>query len=106
MDKLPRNITGMIKHKELNFHNEGIQYVYEFDYYNNDGSFFCKGIRASVIMSPGSYGGKDGLWELGVFKYGEMWYNNPFTGDDAVKGYLTWEEVQDKLKEIEKYVNK
>ena len=98
MGKLPRNITGMIKHKELNFHNEGIQYVYEFDYYNSDGSFFCKGIRASVIMSPGSYGGKDGLWELGVLKGKELCYTSGITED--VIGHLSWVNVEKILVDI------
>ena len=52
MVKLHRIITGMIKHKELNFHNEGIQYVYEFDYYNSDGSLrqFGIGTKKKTVL--------------------------------------------------------
>ena len=81
-----------MQHNEFRFVNDGIQYRYKF---NN-------GIEVSVIMSPTSYGGPEGLWEIGIFEYGMMSYGNDITGDDAVLGYLTWEKVQNILKKIEK----
>ena len=77
---------------EFNFFNDGIQYVYEFP---------NRGIRVSVILTPYSYGGKKGYWEMGIFQYGELAYENDITGYDAVRGWLTWEEVQNNLKKIE-----
>ena len=71
----------------------GIQYIYRFD----------NGIKVSVILSRYSYGGEKGYFEIGVFNHGEMWYNNPITGSDSVMGWLTWEQVQEKLKECDEY---
>ena len=79
--------------KEFNFHNDGIQYCYEFP---------DRGVEVSVILTPYSYGGKEGKYEIGIFLHSEMYYNNTITGHDAVLGYLTWEEVQNILKKIDK----
>ena len=79
--------------KEFNFRNDGIQYLYEFPEQH---------IEVSVILTPYSYGGEKGYYEIGIFEFGELYYNNNITGSDAVKGWLTWEEVQNILKKIDK----
>lgn len=71
----------------------GTQALYRFD----------NGYGASVVRHSSSYGGKDGLYELGVTKWEEdsweLTYETPITGD--VIGYLDWEEVEDYLRQIE-----
>ena len=85
-----------MQHTEFNFHNEGVQYIYEFD----------NGLKLSAILTPYSYGGEQGLWEIGVYKHGIMWYNSPITNNyDAVLCYLKWDQVQDKLKECEEWTD-
>ena len=81
------------QHSEFAFTDDGIQYIYRFD----------NGIKVSVVLSRYSYGGEKGYFEIGVFNHGEMWYNNPITGSDCVMGWLTWEQVQEKLKECDEY---
>ena len=54
---------------------------------------FENGYEASVVKSEYSYGGKDGLYELAIFKDGEICYDTPITDD--VIGYLTMQEVTD-----------
>jgi hypothetical protein len=66
----------------------GVQHVYEFD----------NGYGASVIKHDGSYGGKNGLWELAVLNGEELCYTSGITDD--VIGHLTWEKVEGYLKEI------
>lgn len=86
----------MEKYKEyLKFDNEhlgGPHKVYKFP--NNYG--------ASVIKNEWSYGGKDGLWEVGVILFDgdnyELTYSTPITND--VLGYLTDEEVCETLEQI------
>ena len=81
------------QHSDFQFTDDGIQYIYRFD----------NGIKVSVILSRYSYGGEKGYFEIGVFNHGEMWDNNPITGSDSVMGWLTWEQVQEKLKECDEY---
>ena len=69
-------------------HN-GKQWVFEF---NN-------GYGASVVCHDYSYGGKAGLFELGVIHDGWLCYTTPITGD--VLGYLTKEQVLAILDKIE-----
>lgn len=75
-------------------HHGGVQYMFKFD----------NGYGASVIRTPYSYGGRNGLWELAVCKYYEFldrWhicYNTPITDD--VIGYLKDEDVMEYLKQI------
>jgi len=54
---------------------------------------FRNGYEASVVKSDHSYGGKEGLYELAIFKDGEICYDTPITDD--VIGYLTIQEVTD-----------
>ena len=74
--------------KEVNFINEGVQKVYEFD----------NGYGASVIRHKGSYGYAQGKWELAVLEGGELCYTSPITED--VIGHLTEDEVELILKQI------
>ena len=61
---------------------------------------FDNGYGASVVSHTFSYGGKDGLYELAVLKNGDLHYDNPVAGGD-VRGYLTEEEVNDLLTQIQ-----
>lgn len=77
--------------------NGGVQKVFRFE----------NGYGASVVKNPYSYGGDEGLWELAVVLVYEnegrlSWklvYDTPITED--VLGWLTWEEVEETLKQIE-----
>lgn len=66
--------------------------------------FFENGYGVSVIMSPYSYGGPDGLYEIAVIKgledEWEICYDTPITDD--VMGYLTKEDVETVLNQVEK----
>lgn len=55
----------------------------------------------SIICHSGSYGGPDGLWEVGVTYDGELNYDNPITGYDAVIGYRSADDVLEILREIQ-----
>lgn len=64
--------------------------------------FFPNGYGVSVIQSPNSYGGDDGLYELAVLKGDEtnskITYDTPITRD--VIGYLTEDEVTELLTQV------
>jgi len=60
---------------------------------------FPNGYGASVIRSPYSYGGPDGLYELAVLKNGKINYKTPITDD--VVGWLTPDEVTELLGQIQ-----
>ena len=61
---------------------------------------FDNGYGASVIIGPHTYGGEDGLYELGVLgKNGKLTYDTPITED--VEGYLSEEQVTDLLIKIQ-----
>jgi hypothetical protein len=61
---------------------------------------FDNGYGVSVIIGPHTYGGEDGLYELGVLgKDGKLTYDTPVTDD--VEGYLTEEGVTEFLKQIQ-----
>lgn len=72
----------------------GSQVIYKFD----------NGYGASVVQHAFSYGSEDDLSELAVLKFnGDEWdftYDTEITGD--VIGYLTEEDVQELLTQIEK----
>ncbi len=65
--------------------------------------FFGNGYGVSVVMTPYSYGGPDGLYEIAVLKgFGDEWeicYDTPITDD--VMGYLTKEDVETVLNQVE-----
>jgi hypothetical protein len=78
---------------------DGVQKIYHFE----------NGYGASVIRHKYSYGGDEGLWELGVLiKHEEdhwaLTYNTPITND--VIGYLTDEAVEEVLWRIHALNNK
>ena len=62
---------------------------------------FNNGYGASVIIGPHTYGGEDGLYELGVLgKDKKLTYDTPVTDD--VKGYLSEDDVTKLLEQIQK----
>ena len=61
---------------------------------------FDNGYGISVVKSPYTYGGDKGLYELAVFKDGEICYDTPITDD--VIGYLRPEDVTDVMAKIQK----
>lgn len=71
----------------------GTQVVHKFD----------NGYGASVIQTPFSYGGNEGLYEIAVIKWEDndwsICYDTPITND--VIGYQTEEEVDMVLTAIE-----
>jgi hypothetical protein len=60
---------------------------------------FANGYGASVVSNELSYGGKQGLYELAVLKNDEICYDTPIADD--VIGYLTMDDVEELLTEIE-----
>ena len=60
---------------------------------------FDNGYGASVVKSPYSYGGNQGLYELAVIKDNNLCYDTPITDD--VLGYLTEDQVTDYLRQIQ-----
>jgi hypothetical protein len=84
----------MKQFKDLEFvkhpnHIEGVQAHITFE----------NGYGASVVKSPYTYGGDKGLYELAVFKDGEITYATPITDD--VIGYLRPEDVTDVMTKIQ-----
>jgi len=64
---------------------------------------FDNGWGASVVSHSYSYGGKKGLYEVGVLDInGDLHYDNPVAGGDVI-GYLKEEEVTEVLKAIQEY---
>jgi hypothetical protein len=61
---------------------------------------FKNGYEASVVKSEHSYGGRDGLYELAIFKDGEICYDTPITND--VIGYLRPIDVTDVMEKLQK----
>lgn len=59
---------------------------------------FPNGYGASVVKHAGSYGGKQGLWEVAVVHDGELCYSTPITDD--VIGHLNDPQVDDILGKI------
>jgi hypothetical protein len=60
---------------------------------------FDNGYEVSVVKSPYTYGGDRGLYELAVFKDGEITYATPITDD--VIGYLRPEDVTEVMTKIQ-----
>ena len=61
--------------------------------------YFENGYGASVIRTPTSLGGPEGYFELAVLKDGNITYDTAITDD--VIGWLTQEQVNELLKQIE-----
>ncbi len=58
------------------------------------------GYGASIVSTPYTYGGKEGLYELAVFgKNGHITYDTPVTND--VEGYLSEDAVTKLLEQIQ-----
>ncbi len=61
---------------------------------------FENGYGASVVKTPMSYGGKNGLYELAVLdSNGDLTYETPVTSD--VEGYLSEDDVTRLLEQIQ-----
>lgn len=81
--------------KDLKFdphpnHMGGVQAIAKFD----------NGYGASVVCTPYTYGGKEGLYELAVLDNdGHLTYDSPITND--VLGYLTQQDVTEVLIKIQ-----
>ena len=60
---------------------------------------FDNGYEVSVVKSPYTYGGYKGLYELAIFKDGEITYATPVTDD--VIGYLRPEDVTEVMAKIQ-----
>ena len=59
----------------------------------------------SAVCHDGSYGGKNGLWEIGIWEEDGDWITKDiFGGDDDVRGYLTWTEVIEMVEKTYDYV--
>lgn len=63
---------------------------------------FDNSYGVSVVCTPYTYGGDKGLYELAVFKDGQIHYDNPVAGGDVV-GYLRPEDVTDAMLLIQKF---
>lgn len=66
---------------------------------------FPNGFGASVIRGEFTYGNDEGLWELGVLKFDQeggyaLTYPKDICPDDDVVGWLTDEQVEEKLVQI------
>ena len=63
---------------------------------------FDNGWSVSVVKGQYTYGGDKGLYELAVFKDGEIHYDNDVANGDVV-GYLRPEDVTDVMIKIQKF---
>jgi hypothetical protein len=80
--------------RQNDVHN-GIQKIY----------FFPNGYGASVVQHDFSYGNESGLWEAGVIVFdeeGDYYLTYETSVTDDVIGFLTWEEVEEILLEIQR----
>lgn len=70
--------------------HDGIQVVLDFGEY-----------ELSIVSHSGSYGGKQGLYEIAPFKHGDFVEMPGITDeDDTVKGYLTESDVNIIIKKM------
>lgn len=63
---------------------------------------FDNGWGVSVVRGEGTYGANEGLYELAVWKDGEIHYDNAVANGDVV-GYLREEDVTDAMLVIQKW---
>lgn len=61
-------------------------------------SHFRNGYSASIVSSPNSYGGPQGLFEIAVLHNEAIVYDTPITHD--VLGFLTFAQVAETLEKI------
>ena len=62
---------------------------------------FGDAYELSIVKSDFSYGGKQGLYEIGVFKNGAMTEMPGITVEnDTVRGYLTEEDIDAIIKKM------
>jgi len=80
-----------MKFSDLNFETKGVGLQARVNFPN--------GYGASVVIGLFSYGGSEGLYELGVMHNGELCYDTPITSD--VVGWLSPSEVTEYLQQIE-----
>ena len=86
-----------MKFEDLTFTNDGYNEIYAHHIFDNH-------YGVSIIKTPYSYGGKEGLYELAILvmkpgdKYSELCYDTPITND--VMGYLTPEDITDIMKQV------
>ena len=74
------------------------KYSGEGGYYHKQ-YYYSNGYGASVMWSKGSYGAKEGLFEVAVLDTnGEICYDTPITSD--VCGFLNFGQVADVLQQI------
>ena len=78
-----------LKFEETRRHDSGVQALHKF----------ANGYSASVIRTPHSYGGEEGLYELAVLRGNRLDYTTPVTDD--VLGWLTKRDVTRALRAIE-----
>ncbi len=85
-----------MKFKDLKFKKQGeaVEGITHIQAWAN----FPNGFEVSVVKSFGSYGGRQGLYEIGVFKDGIMC--DPLGWGDDVKGWLKPEDVEQELASI------
>ena len=62
----------------------------------------CGNYEVSIIRSPFSYGGGEGLYEIGVYRKDTNRMCDPLGWGDDVKGYLTPEDVEQELELLSK----
>lgn len=65
---------------------------------------FDNGWGVSVVQTSFSYGGREGLYELGVLKNNSLHYDNPVADGDVV-GYLTKENVTELMEKVQNYTD-
>lgn len=82
------------KDLQFNPHPMGVGFQARMDFDNSFG--------VSVVQTPYTYGGDKGLYELAVFKDGEIHYDNKVANGDVV-GYLRPEDVTDAMLVIQKF---
>lgn len=63
---------------------------------------FENGFGVTVVKTPYTYGGDKGLYELAVWKDGEIHYDNEVAKGDVV-GYLREEDVTDAMRLVQKF---
>lgn len=78
-----------LKFEETRRYASGVQALHKF----------ANGYGASVIRTPHSYGGEEGLYELAVRRGNSLDYTTPVTDD--VEGWLSEDDVTRLLREIE-----